>query len=291
MKFLQLLIVGVCLLFTTSAKDLNLKVEQSDTFEVLIRVSAKVYSGSQPDSESAFQELKKLGVTTIVSVDGAKPNTKMAERYGLRYIHIPIGYGELEENDSLSLAHVAKLDEVLFVHCHHGKHRGPAAVAVIMIDKGSCTNEEALQILHKAGTGKSYKGLWESVRSKKKTPQDQRLPKLVPIAKVESITESMAAIDRIYDELKASSAISWEVPEGKPDFSASQQALILKEALRESGRLLNNDDAKFRSFFHASEAIAGKLQSALKNNDLKDASILLQHLKKTCVDCHKKYRD
>ena len=101
----------------------------------------------------------------------------------------------------------------------------------------------------------------------------------------------MAAIDRIYDELKASSAISWEVPEGKPDFSASQQALILKEALRESGRLLNNDDAKFRSFFHASEAIAGKLQSALKNNDLKDASILLQHLKKACVDCHKKYRD
>ena len=80
-----------------------------------------------------------------------------------------------------------------------------------------------------------------------------------------------------HDELEASSAISWEVPEGNRLHCISTD-LNLKGSSSESGRL-NNDDAKLRSFFHASEAIAGKLESALKNND-EGPSILLQHLKK-----------
>ena len=41
------------------------------------RVSEKIYSGSQPESDAAFAALKNLGVKTIVSVDGGKPEVSL----------------------------------------------------------------------------------------------------------------------------------------------------------------------------------------------------------------------
>jgi len=56
------------------------------------RLHEKVISGGQPEGAEAFAELRALGVKTIVSVDGAKPDVELARTYGLRYVHLPIGY-------------------------------------------------------------------------------------------------------------------------------------------------------------------------------------------------------
>src|SRR5262245_48501413 len=60
--------------------------------ENLICVSERIYSGGQPQGEQAFQSLARLGVKTVVSVDGARPDVDAAHRNGLRYVHVPIGY-------------------------------------------------------------------------------------------------------------------------------------------------------------------------------------------------------
>ena len=39
----------------------------------LLAVSPRIYSGGEPDGDAAFEALRKLGVKTIVSVDGARP--------------------------------------------------------------------------------------------------------------------------------------------------------------------------------------------------------------------------
>lgn len=54
-----------------------------------VRIHAHVISGGLPEGNAAFEELKSLGIKTVISVDGAKPDVARAEKYGLRYVHLP----------------------------------------------------------------------------------------------------------------------------------------------------------------------------------------------------------
>src|SRR5258706_10041968 len=62
-----------------------------------LQVHPQVISGGQPEGEAGFVELKGLGIKTIISVDGAKPDVEMAKKYGLRYVHLPHGYDGIPE--------------------------------------------------------------------------------------------------------------------------------------------------------------------------------------------------
>ena len=55
-------------------------------------LTPQLISGGQPKGDAAFSQLAEMGVKTIVSVDGAKPDLELAKKHGLRYVHIPIGY-------------------------------------------------------------------------------------------------------------------------------------------------------------------------------------------------------
>src|SRR6185369_3881462 len=91
-----------------------------------------IYSGSEPHGEEAFAGLAKMGIKTILSVDGARPDVELARQHGLRYVHVPIGYDGISPSAGETLAAAAREAQgPLYVHCHHGKHRGPSATAVI----------------------------------------------------------------------------------------------------------------------------------------------------------------
>src|SRR6185369_1160846 len=49
------------------------------------RLTDRVLSGAQPEGEAAFRELADLGVKTVISVDGARPDVASAHKFGLRY--------------------------------------------------------------------------------------------------------------------------------------------------------------------------------------------------------------
>lgn len=70
----------------------EVKLLRSERLENLFSIDRKVFSGSSPHDQQGFQELKALGIKTIISVDGGKPDAETARKYGMRYIHIPIGY-------------------------------------------------------------------------------------------------------------------------------------------------------------------------------------------------------
>ena len=100
----------------------------------VFRVSDRIYSGSSPDGEAGFAELEQLGVKTIISVDGAKPDVESARKHGLIYVHLPFGYDGIPREKLVALAQAADmLSGPFYIHCHHGKHRGPAAVAAIQL--------------------------------------------------------------------------------------------------------------------------------------------------------------
>ena len=56
------------------------------------RRSDRIGQGGEPHGEVAFRNLAALGYDTVVSVDGARPDVETAAKYGLRYVHGPLGY-------------------------------------------------------------------------------------------------------------------------------------------------------------------------------------------------------
>ncbi|MDA7627287.1 hypothetical protein N8843_01490, partial [Verrucomicrobia bacterium] len=89
---------------------------------------------------------------------------QLARIFGMNYVHIPIGYDGVNEDQSRSLVRVAReAKRPIYVHCHHGRHRGPTAAALICLEEGAVTVNRALSLMNKSGTSKDYAGLWESM--------------------------------------------------------------------------------------------------------------------------------
>lgn len=249
--------------------------------------------GSEPEGEEAFRKLKEMGVQTIVSVDGAQPDLPMAKKYGLRYVHIPIGYDGISRESALAMSRVAKeVKGLTYVHCHHGKHRGPAAAAVICLAAGTASKQEALDLMKRAGTGKDYIGLWRDVEAFKLPENDEVLPELTESVKVESLAAAMAKLDRHFDHVKLMAKSEWKAPKEHPDLVASAEALLVEEGLTES--LRNCDpkaDAKFTELMSQSVKSAGELLEAIQKNDATKAKQLMEVLTQSCTRCHTEFRN
>jgi tRNA-Thr(GGU) m(6)t(6)A37 methyltransferase TsaA len=259
----------------------------------VMRVSDRIYSGSEPHGEEGFASLEQMGIKTVVSVDGARPNVEVARKHGLRYVHIPVGYDGIPERAGAALARlVNEVDGPLYVHCHHGRHRGPAAAAVACIASGVTQGKEALEILEKAGTSMDYLGLWRDVEKYQPPAAGVDLPELVEIAEIESLAAAMAKIDRAYDNLKLCQEATWSTPENHPDLVPSLQAFLVREGLHESGRhLADGYDDQFKAWLRAAEQAADDLGRAVLDGNLGKADQHLQALMQSCKQCHAAYRN
>src|SRR5688572_14564099 len=122
-----------------------------------------LYSGGSPDDEAGFAEMARLGVKTIISVDGGRPQLELARKHGMRYIHLPIGYDGIPRNRVVELIKASSATNgTIYVHCHHGLHRGPAAVAIICQARAGWSTNQATAWLKQAGTSTNYAGLFLS---------------------------------------------------------------------------------------------------------------------------------
>jgi hypothetical protein len=259
----------------------------------LVEASPHIYSGSEPHGDEAFASLAKLGVKTVVSVDGARPQIELAAQHGLRYVHIPIGYDGLGKEAGLALARVAREAEgPVYIHCHHGQHRGPAAAAVACMAADGRGGTEALKILEVAGTGKQYAGLWRDVEGFAPPAAGDDLPELKEVAEVGSFAAAMAKIDRNFDNLKLCQQAEWSVPPDHPDIVPAQESLILKEGLREAVRNLTADrNVEFKTWLAETEALAMSLEEAVRRRDAPAATAEFKRLEASCKQCHGKYRN
>lgn len=259
----------------------------------VIRIGDRIYSGIEPPGEAAFAQLAELGVRAIVCVDAARPQVEMARRHGLRYIHIPIGYDRITDDAGGAITRVIReVEGPIYIHCHHGRHRGPAAAAIACIADGVADGRGALQVLEAAGASREYPGLWRDVAAFRPPPSDAKLPELVEVASVESFTAGMAQIDRVWDSLELCRDAGWASPAEHPDVVADREALIL----RQSFQAMLTDDAighqeDFRQWLENATQLAGHLHTALAADDTEEATRRFERLQSRCDQCHAKYRD
>ncbi len=268
----------------------------------LFQLNPNLFSGSTPEGDEGFEALAKLGVRTIVSVDGARPEMDRAKAHGMRYVHLPHGYDGINGDLQLRLAKLAaELPGPIYVHCHHGKHRGPTAAAVLCLADSSWTPEQAETWLRLAGTSPDYPGLYKVVREfQAPTPQALAgVPSDFPeTARVSGLVESMVAIDGTWERLRAVKSAGYAPPPDHPDVDPANEAVILWEHYREAQRLEDSiaRGEDFMKRLREAEAGARGLHSLLREHAEGEASIekldaAFAAAARSCATCHRAHRN
>lgn len=272
--------------------------------ENTFRLSPRLYSGGDPHGAGALAALKKLGVRTIISVDGAAPDVEAARKFGIRYVHLPIGYDGVPREQAVRLVQAVKsLPGPVYVHCHHGKHRGPAAAAVCGIATERWSKQEAVAWMKQAGASPAYRGLYASALAFV-PPSAEELrrvgPDLPERAKVPALVEMMVQVDERWDHLKAVQKAGFRAPADQPDLDPRHEALQLTELFRELARLprAKGRGEEFLLAAEEAERSAKGLEDALRSSAgrskaeaLKDAEAAFVAVDASCTRCHAKHRD
>lgn len=233
-----------------------------------------IYSGAAPEGDAGFDAIKELGVRTIISVDGLAPDVTPAEARGMRYVHLPIGYDGFPHQQGMSLARALRdLPGPIYVHCHHGRHRSPAAVAFALAVLGDVDSCAARELLEAAGTSPSYAKLFdivdraEVVAGSRLDAHDCEFP---PLARLSTLTETMAQAGLVAERLEACRLAGWAAPREHPDVVAANEAVMLAELLRATSRSVVAEGTRSQAFLDLlkeSEIAAGRLSDALGVSD------------------------
>jgi len=270
--------------------------------ENLFQLAPGLYSGAQPKGQAGFESLKRLGVKTIVSVDGARPDLERARSHGLRYVHLPVGYGGIEREQAIRLTKVARdLPGPLFVHCHHGQHRGPTAAALCGLATAGWSRDLARAWLIQAGTDPKYKGLYDTLdRFTPPSPQDLKRigrDELPEQSDVPDLVDTMVQIDKHWDHLIAAQKSGFRPLPSRPDLDPAHAATMLAELFREAVR--GNESAPHGREFGRQMAAADRDAAALETAILKleagaapaTANAAFTRLRQRCTACHSQFRD
>lgn len=262
-------------------------------------VTQKLLSGGNPEGDAGFQSLRRLGVRTIISVDGARPDVERARQFELRYVHLPIGYDGVPREQALRLARAVRdLPGLVYIHCHHGKHRSPAAaVAVRRCLDGQCSTQAAVALLKRAGTGPNYTGLYAAAEQFMPISDAEldRVPADFPeVAQVNDLVKLMVEIDKRFEHLKQMRSLGWKAPADHPDLDPAHEALLLREAYAESARLpgASMRSEELRHALAEAEQLAAKLEAVLRSAQTKpEIDEAYRRVAASCTHCHARHRD
>jgi protein tyrosine phosphatase (PTP) superfamily phosphohydrolase (DUF442 family) len=261
-------------------------------------IGTNLFSGSTPETDEGFATLRALGVKTIISVDGAPPDADAARKHGIRYVHLPCGYDGIQTNRQEQLAKAAAtLPGPIFVHCHHGAHRGPAAAAIIAMASQVWTTNTAESWLHAAGTGTNYLGLYASVREFHPPTASAltRLPADFPERALSNgLVEAMVEIDRRWENLKAIRAADYKSTAQQPGLNAAHELNLLREHYREAQRLpvaVSRGRDFIQRLAEAEAHVVSAEQFIASNTPRTELNRAFDALRTDCATCHRRHRD
>lgn len=267
----------------------------------VFKLDGALYSGNAPEDEAAFRELAKLGIKTIVTVDGTKPNVALAHQYGMRYVHLPFGYDGVPQTRGEELAKAVQVAEAggpVYLHCHHGKHRAPSAAAIVCQALDGWSKEQAIDFLHQAGTAPEYPGLYRDVQAFRPPTGDAlaRMRADFPeTAKTPPMVDLMVEIDQRCDALKAAQKTGWQEVPGRKETSPAQTAVLLWELFRELAR---DPETKKRGEDYTGKLADSEQKAAALRALLDDPAqaapardTAFQEMTQTCTTCHKAHRN
>ncbi len=276
--------------------------EEHPELHNVFELSGDIVSGSEPHGEEAFRILASKGIRTILSVDGKTPDAELAAQYGMKYVHVPIQYKGINEEEVAKLAKTFREQEgPFFVHCFHGKHRGPAAAEIGRLVLDGIPRETALAEMRQCGTAETYEGLYSTVaHARIPSAEETRamqwdFPAASPL---DGMAGAMVQMARADDNLKALSKTEWKLDPAHPDIDPLNEATKLADLFSRASALpeVATRPADFRQWMEDSKAQSIELRDVLAamkkgSGSGEDATKAYKTLAKTCTACHDLYRN
>lgn len=150
-RFFCLLVLQLAVMQSVAAQSLD--QSQKTSIPNFGKVSDNYYRGSQPDAVE-FQELKRLGVKTVIDLrnDKIEKASEWARSAGLQYVNIPLttkrAPTEDQTNYFLKLVNDPE-NWPVFVHCKGGRHRTGEMTAIYRITQDGWTADQAYNEMKK----------------------------------------------------------------------------------------------------------------------------------------------
>ncbi len=260
-------------------------------------MAPNIWSGSEPTGKAEYAQLQSMGIRTVISVDAVAPNIELAKAHGIRVVHLPIGYDKVPDKRVFQITYaIATLEHPIYIHCHHGKHRGPAAAAAGAIAAGYITNDQGLEFMKRAGTSPSYSGLWQSVQLVPRLNLEKIRAQTFPLPERQETSDfitSMGQIDRLHDQLWDRADENFVTPKDHPDLTADAIAGQIQDLLRASATAeeIANQGVHIKLLLQDSIDATIRIEQALAQDDLDAARFALEDLNQSCLDCHTRFRD
>jgi uncharacterized protein (TIGR01244 family) len=128
----------------------------------LHKVSERLYRSAQPSAQD-MENLKKLGVRTVVNLRTFHSDKDEIRASGLHYIRIPMQAWYPERKDALRFLRAVTDTSMtpVLLHCQHGADRTGTMVAVYRAAVQGWTKEEALREMTEGGYG--YHRVWKNL--------------------------------------------------------------------------------------------------------------------------------
>ncbi|MEM6981023.1 MAG: hypothetical protein AAF539_15285 [Planctomycetota bacterium] len=228
------------------------------------RITDTVFCGARPETTADFKRVFDAGCVTVVSVDALPSDESLAQQFDLRRVHIPIGYaGASSKALSMLQLLATETNEPIFVHCHHGQHRGPAMAVMLAMARGQLTHPEAIEVLHQCGTSLAMTRLWDQVSSFVPGQVDGSID-LMSESPVTPFVSAMTMLDAAARE--------------SPSISLAQRRVLLEEGYREAIR-----------FSPKNEGLKSELRAGLREIQ-QSRSLSTQAVRQRCVSCHASFR-
>ena len=115
------------------------------------KINESLYRGAQPYREG-LQQLKKLGITTIIDLRGEDAHKvawerQQAESLGIRFLHLPVSGWSTPSNEQVAQffsVFRGSANEKVFVHCRFGEDRTGVFIASYRIAFDHWSSDQAL---------------------------------------------------------------------------------------------------------------------------------------------------
>ncbi len=271
-------------------------------------LSESILSGAEPQGPEALKRLASWGVRTILSVDGKVPDFETAAALGMRYVHVPIRYKGIDADELLRIAKTFReLERPFYVHCFHGKHRGPAAAAVGRVVLDQAPRELAIAEMRQwCATSPKYEGLFATVATAD-MPGATRTRAFefdfAPARSFDGVRAGMVLMARKWDLVKLGRGNAWAVDPEHPDVDPLREATQLHQLFERLAEVQQpafpQDD--FRAWMEQGRDATARLVRALPSSASPDdppdeswraeADEAFALVADSCASCHAAYRN
>ncbi|MBL8900649.1 MAG: cytochrome c [Planctomycetes bacterium] len=270
----------------------------------IYRLSPDIVSGSEPHGHEGLESMAEMGIRTVISVDGSAPDAAAAAKLGLRYVHVPIQYKGITNDEVAKLVKTFReLEPPFYVHCFHGKHRGPAAAALGRVALDGAPRDVAIAEMRQyCGTAGTYEGLYQVI-AKGAIPSEEETAALrydfAPVHQPKGMVGAMSVLARAHDNVADAMKREWAADAAHPDLDALNEAEKLEQAFAAAFALdeTQQGPADQKQWFERSSAESKKLVEALKRLRAGEAAAgeeakqAFKAVKGLCTECHSVYRN